>query len=429
MNLNYLIDPNMQFQDRNGVNNVAGFLRVYYEGTDDRATTYKDFIGTMNPADIPLDNNGRAVVIADSEKEYRVEVYSASGAMLWTQHPVFPQGGGGSEYDGDVSDATATFTKDDGDTSEMSSGSTLKVLFTKISKFFAGLKRVAFTGSYNDLSDRPSVPAAQVQSDWNQTNSQDVDFIKNKPSLASVATSGNYADLNNKPTIPNPQVQSDWSQSNSNAVDYIKNKPSIPDVSGKLNINGDNATAAGSRAIVDKIPYNDDPTIDDDSEILQKTGNGFWEKISLSGIWEYIKSKFVPVISYDYKSASKTVVSGEENYVTLSPAIALPTKRARYAVAIISVYLSVDPNGTSLASVSDKAKIELDINGSSIDTLVPVFEDGLYRKSPKTTFQFLLSPAFYPSTVTASVFSLNAPVGSIVKCYFHITLLGNDTVF
>lgn len=153
MNLNYLIDPNMQFQDRNGVNNVAGFLRVYYEGTDDRATTYKDFIGTLNPADIPLDNDGRAVVIADSEKEYRVEVYSASGAMLWTQHPVFPQGGGGSEYDGDVSDATATFTKDEGDTSEIASGSTLKVLFTKISKFFAGLKRVSFTGSYNDLKD------------------------------------------------------------------------------------------------------------------------------------------------------------------------------------------------------------------------------------------------------------------------------------
>lgn len=162
MNLNYLIDPNMQFQDRNGVNNVAGFLRVYYEGTDDRATTYKDFNGTMNPADIPLDNNGRAVVIADSKKEYRVEVYSASGAMLWTQHPVFPQGGGGSEYDGDVSDATATFTKDEGDTSEIASGSTLKVLFTKISKFFAGLKRVAFTGSYNDLSDKPDVKKGKL---------------------------------------------------------------------------------------------------------------------------------------------------------------------------------------------------------------------------------------------------------------------------
>lgn len=201
MSLNYLIDPNMQFQDRNGVNNVAGFLRVYYEGTDDRATTYKDFIGTLNPADIPLDNNGRAVVIADSEKEYRVEVYSASGAMLWTQHPVFPQGGGGSEYDGDVSDATATFTKDDGDTSEIASGSTLKVLFTKISKFFAGLKSVAFTGSYNDLSNKPTIPAAQVNSDWN-ANSGEAQIL-NKPNLAMVATSGSYNDLSNKPLPAN----------------------------------------------------------------------------------------------------------------------------------------------------------------------------------------------------------------------------------
>ena len=169
MNLNYLIDPNMQFQDRNGVNNVAGFLRVYYEGTDDRATTYKDFIGTMNPADIPLDNNGRAVVIADSDKEYRVEVYSASGAMLWTQHPLFVQGGGGGgSYDGDVSDATATFTKDEGDTSEMSSGSTLKVLFTKISKFFASLKRVAFTGSYNDLNDTHVVFIERLTAEYSE---------------------------------------------------------------------------------------------------------------------------------------------------------------------------------------------------------------------------------------------------------------------
>lgn len=411
MNLNYLTDPNKQYQDRNGVNNVNGFIRVYIDGTDDFAPTYRNFEGTLNPRDIRIDNNGRCVIIVDDSKVYRVECYDRDGGLLWTQHPLFVQGGGGSEYDGDVSDATSTFTKDEGDTSEISSGSTLKVLFTKISKFFAGLKRVAFTGSYGDLEDTPTIPAPQVQSDWNQYNSSAVDYIKNKPS------------------IPAAQVQSDWNESDNTKADYIKNKPSIPDVSGKLNINGDNATAAGSSAIVDKIAYNNDPTIDDTSAIIQKNGNGNWEKISLSGIWEYIKSKFVPVISHGYKSASKTVVSGEENHVTLSPAINLPTKRANYAVAIITAYLRVDPNGTSLAGVSDKAKIEIDIDGSSIDTWVPVFEDGLYRASPKTTFQFKFSPALYPSTVTASVYSLNAPVGSGVTCYFHITLLGNDTNF
>lgn len=162
MNLNYLIDPNMQFQDRNGVNNVNGFIRVYIDGTDDFAPTYRNFEGTLNPRDIRIDNNGRCVIIVDDSKAYRVECYDRDGGLLWTQHPLFVQGGGGSEYDGDVSDATATFTKDDGDPSEISSGSTLKVLFTKISKFFAGLKRVAFTGSYGDLSDKPDVKKGKL---------------------------------------------------------------------------------------------------------------------------------------------------------------------------------------------------------------------------------------------------------------------------
>lgn len=51
--------------------------------------------------------------------------------------------------------------------------------------------------------------------------------------LATVATSGSYNDLLNKPTIPAAQVQSDWNEADNTKVDYIKNKPTIPDVSGK----------------------------------------------------------------------------------------------------------------------------------------------------------------------------------------------------
>lgn len=42
----------------------------------------------------------------------------------------------------------------------------------------------------------------QVQSDWTETDSSDPAYIKNKPTLATVATSGSYNDLTNKPTIP-----------------------------------------------------------------------------------------------------------------------------------------------------------------------------------------------------------------------------------
>lgn len=45
-----------------------------------------------------------------------------------------------------------------------------------------------FSGSYNDLSDKPTIPAAQIQSDWNQTDSSAKDFIKNKPTIPVVPT-------------------------------------------------------------------------------------------------------------------------------------------------------------------------------------------------------------------------------------------------
>lgn len=72
----------------------------------------------------------------------------------------------------------------------------------------------SFSGAYNDLTGKPTIPAAQIQSDWNQANSSSLDFIKNKPS------------------IPAAQIQSDWNQTDNTAFDFIKNKPTIPSVSG-----------------------------------------------------------------------------------------------------------------------------------------------------------------------------------------------------
>lgn len=87
---------------------------------------------------------------------------------------------------------------------------------------------VATSGSYNDLTDKPTIPQAytlpeassttlggvKVGSGLSITNgvlsatgsavadSIDWSKVQNKPSFASVATSGDYNDLTNKPTIP-----------------------------------------------------------------------------------------------------------------------------------------------------------------------------------------------------------------------------------
>jgi len=52
------------------------------------------------------------------------------------------------------------------------------------------------TTDYNNLINKPSIPAAQVQSDWTAVNGLGV--VLNKPALFS----GSYTDLTNKPSIP-----------------------------------------------------------------------------------------------------------------------------------------------------------------------------------------------------------------------------------
>lgn len=83
----------------------------------------------------------------------------------------------------------------------------------------SGLATVATSGDYDDLTNKPTIPAAQIQSDWDQSDNTQIDFIKNKPTLgtmaaesasdytptsglATVATTGSYPDLHNRPTIP-----------------------------------------------------------------------------------------------------------------------------------------------------------------------------------------------------------------------------------
>lgn len=59
-------------------------------------------------------------------------------------------------------------------------------------------KPTLFNGDYNALTNKPTIPAAQVQSDWNAASGLGV--ILNKPVLFS----GDYNALTNKPAITDP---------------------------------------------------------------------------------------------------------------------------------------------------------------------------------------------------------------------------------
>lgn len=102
------------------------------------------------------------------------------------------------------------------------------------------------TIAWGKITGAPSIPAAQIQSDWTQSNNLSIDYIKNKPTLATVATSGAYTDLSGRPTlatvatsgsyndltskpsIPAAQVNTDWNASS--GIAQILNKPTLATV-------------------------------------------------------------------------------------------------------------------------------------------------------------------------------------------------------
>ena len=92
------------------------------------------------------------------------------------------------------------------------------------------LATVATSGNYNDLSNKPTIPAAQVNADWNAVSG--VAEILNKPTIPAAQVNADWdavsgvAEILNKPTIPAAQVNSDWNAVS--GVAQILNKPTIP---------------------------------------------------------------------------------------------------------------------------------------------------------------------------------------------------------
>lgn len=93
---------------------------------------------------------------------------------------------------GDGSDVTATFTETASRTN-IATGEKLSVLFGKIKKFFSDLKTVAFTGSYTDLSNKPTIPeknkvltGSLTVADW----TAETGGYKQTLTISGLATSG-----------------------------------------------------------------------------------------------------------------------------------------------------------------------------------------------------------------------------------------------
>ena len=102
----------------------------------------------------------------------------------------------------------------------------------------------AYASSWNWVTS--TAPSKNAVYDKISAMDTTISWKADSSSLATVATSWSYNDLTDKPSIPSWQIQSDWTQTNTSAVDYIKNKPTIPTVNnGTLTIT-QNGTSKGT---------------------------------------------------------------------------------------------------------------------------------------------------------------------------------------
>lgn len=143
------------------------------------------------------------------------------------------------------------------------------------------------------LPDTTVIPAAPGTLNTTATTAQSTsssEALSGNITLHKVAKTGTYNDLIGKPTIPAAQVQSDWNATSGMGV--ILNKPTIPTVNNAtltIQKNGTTVntfTANASSNVTANIQVNELPTVSssDNGKILQVV-NGAWALVTPTSIY------------------------------------------------------------------------------------------------------------------------------------------------
>jgi len=164
----------------------------------------------------------------------------------------------------------------------------------------------------NDLL--ATIPEAQVQADWTEADSSAVDYIKNKPTLATVATTGAYSDLSGTPSLATVATSGSYSD--------LSNKPTIPTVNNaKLTIqrNGmlvNSFTAnASSNAIANIIVPTKTSDLSNDSNFVASSA---LSTVATSGSYADLSNKpTIPTITMTSTDPGEGVPLAANNFIAV----------------------------------------------------------------------------------------------------------------
>ena len=179
------------------------------------------------------------------------------------------------------------------------------------------LANVATTGSYNDLSDKPTIPDVS-----NLATKTELSAKANTSDLSAVATSGSYNDLSNKPNIPQPYTLPTASTTTLGGVKVDGSTITIRNgiISGSA-VYDDSSLVARIVALEDKIntmfvTLTINPTPSDATVTL--TAQGFSQKgNSITVLKGTEVSYYVAATGYTSKSGTWTSQSSEIKEIVL----------------------------------------------------------------------------------------------------------------
>jgi hypothetical protein len=182
------------------------------------------------------------------------------------------------------------------------------------------LATVATSGSYSDLSDKPDIPAAQIQVDWNETNNQSVDFIKNKPTIPDISNKVDKAD--GKSLILDT------------LINKLTNLLDIRTTGNELSLTGNNLTVRVATSLVTGITklYDDVASSNTDGAVTQnaiKTAlNGLQATTAKDATGGYVG---LTLFAINFKNALNTFTSFLTNSNTASRTYAFPDRNGTIA--------------------------------------------------------------------------------------------------
>ena len=230
----------------------------------------------------------------------------------------------------------------------------------------------ASSGDYQILN-KPTIPAAQVNSDWNSVSG--VSEILNKPTIPAAQVNSDWnavagvAEILNKPTIPAAQVNSDWNAVG--GVAEILNKPTIPSPQGFQDV-----------IITDNELTQNSDILGQGFELTFQSNERFSILPNSSGIFEAIVGKLTPAQSYikiaEVDARLTTIGATTQQFRTDTTTLYIQTP---------AVYAGTAANGQvlTLANATTGAVEYTTVGGGGGGTVTSVATAGLISGGPITT--------------------------------------------